>query len=399
MAETTLSLTSYYQEFLAAIDMIEQLTRGQRVSRDLAIAITAGKEIGQQGIMLESQTNPFTMKSMVAEMTEKSKLFGPENNISIGGKTHQYALPKINCRSSLLFGLFYLRHLRNYKYVEYQGDITTYMMVDARSKILASVADKRPWNIATANHFERQIKAYCALESLNYDELFKDKLRLSNKDFLPTISSSILVENGSFNQHQQSLYEQHSQLRNDYINILNRFEKLSELCLRLELHNQNYQNAEQDFNQQSIVYRLISYLFNWIFSFNKALTVLKDENKQINAIQKEIKQFVPYGKSPAQSFAKIWEEKDQAMLDYYRSLNKLGIEFDEQQKHSASHYEVSEPCLLDRPTKPTITEGKQSYFGNINQFFNQATNTPAKKALTAGAAGLTVAALAYSYVM
>ncbi len=305
MDKKATSLTEYYNKFSKSLSDLFKTTNCSSFEKSYQAAL----EICQQGLFLEQETNPLTMKKIVEEIGNIANKLGPECNIPSfeNDKIRQYPLPLINDLPQLMFAIVYLKHLINYETVEYAGGITTYWGVDALSKINEGVQSKKTWNKSQTIVLENNIKNYCQNNEIDFDEIIYQNL--SKVDFLTVISKKIKPIKESSNEFSideldiektiaQEIYKKANNKFNEYNKILLEIKKSEEQTLPTTSNNTSFFNI----------------ISNW---FTQKEASVKHEQ-----LLKQLKSITPLGFEYGEYLNDLADAEKAADIDYNKSLYK-----------------------------------------------------------------------------
>lgn len=320
MSQTSLSLTRYYQLFELYLNTLESTGLDVEISKKITVA----RQLIAKGMALEKQENPFTMKAMAEEIAEIALTLGLETEIFCNGRTKKYGIPTINSLAELLFAILYLKHLQTYQNVFYGGSITTYMFVDAKTKIEEGIATKKPWLKSQALYLESEIKKYCIKHNINYDESIKSPLLSSDsEEVLSEIFTSLIPQNTTLLNSVDLLEQQQQQRRDKYLDSLGAFKHFSKSFFKYQQAQQDLAQLNKCFYSKNKFRQLVSWLMDKIYPIDQDLQNLKKAQKKSDKAFAVMTELCPANMTHDLYLEKLFNEQQIAEQKYHQALTEF----------------------------------------------------------------------------
>lgn len=172
-----ISMTAYWQQFQEYMDSLKTWVKDEECLRQIEVAerlIATGLTIEKLGIT--------EIKEVANQLHELSKLFRYEVIYPKDGG-HQFYLPQINNRESLIFAILYYQHLNHYEQVQYQGSINWF-----RQKVIDGINEKKITTKIQAEALLLEIREYCQKQNISVNEsLFVKNTEEPVKDYTSKI--------------------------------------------------------------------------------------------------------------------------------------------------------------------------------------------------------------------
>jgi hypothetical protein len=401
MSTDDLSLTKYYSLFHTYLLTVKKLVGTQ----EIAIPFSAAMDIATQGLKLEEQTNPLTMKSMVGEMGDWSGLLGKERDVVAEGKTRQYAFPDIQSHQTLLLAIAYMMHMNNYANAHYKGPITTFLFQDALSQINASVEGKKVWNAAQAQAIQAEVQAYCLAQNIDYQATIAQHLTSNKAEVLSQIYRALCPSATQQTGSVDELRADHTQAQADYSEKFSQYHAYSRQIEQYVLAQYQIGQLEEAYQTQSVLWRMASFMFNWLIPFNDTLVELHNAQRNYEKIEKKLLQLTPQGETIHAHFDALTEELEESQTafnklqdKYYHQLVASKYEADNDAAEAAQNQaneQLQPPATISASNQMAPSTQATSTFASCASFFEKIPTPTASQAAIGVAATVTTVAASY----